>query len=83
MTEVVSHRQILDAIAQLRQDVKDDIAEIKTDNKQDTASLWLAITKLNDEMSTGRGAVKALVWVGATLIAIGTLTVASFNAFRH
>lgn len=79
MTEVVSHKQILDAIAQLRQDVKDDIAEVKADN----ASVWIAVTRLNDEMATGRGAIKALVWVGATLIAIGTLTVAFFNALRH
>jgi hypothetical protein len=35
-------------------------------------SPWAAITKLNNEVSTGRRAVKALVWVGSVILATVT-----------
>lgn len=72
MIESVSHAQILKAIDDLR-------AEMKADNN----TVWAAITKLNDEVSTGQGAVKALVWVGSVILASAGLIAAFLNAFRH
>ena len=71
MIESVSHAQILKAIDDLR-------AEMKADNN----AVWAAITRLNDEVSTGRGAVKALVWVGSILLAVAGLVAAFMNAFK-
>jgi len=72
MIETVSHAQILKAIDELK-------AEMKADNN----AVWAAITKLNDEVSTGRGAVKALVWVGSVILATAGLVAAFLNVFRH
>ena len=71
MIETVSHAQILKAIDELK-------AEMKADNSQ----VWAAITKLNDEVSTGRGAVKALVWVGSVILATAGLVAAFLNAVK-
>jgi hypothetical protein len=71
MIEAVSHAQILKAIDELK-------AEMKADN----GAVWAAITKLNDEVSTGRGAVKALVWVGSVILATAGLIAAFLNAFK-
>lgn len=71
MIETVSHAQILKAIDELK-------AEMKADNSQ----VWAAITRLNDEVSTGRGAVKALVWVGSVLLAAAGLIAAFMNAMK-
>jgi len=70
--QIASHAQILKAIDDLR-------AEMKADNN----AVWAAITKLNNEVSTGRGAVKALVWVGSVILATAGLVVAFLNAFKH
>jgi hypothetical protein len=52
--------------------------------KADNNTVWAAITKLNDEVSTGRGAVKALVWVGSLIIATADLVAAFMNVLaRH
>lgn len=52
--------------------------------KADNNTVWAAITKLNDEVSTGRGAVKALVWVGSLIIATAGLVAAFMNVLaRH
>jgi len=72
MIETVSHAQILKAIDELK-------AEMKADN----GAVWAAITRLNDEVSTGRGAVKALVWVGSVILAAAGLVAAFLNAIRH
>ena len=50
MLDTVSHAQILKAIDELK-------AEMKADNN----AVWAAITKLNDEVSTGRGARRCSV----------------------
>ena len=71
MLETVSHAQILKAIDELK-------AEMKADNN----AVWAAITRLNDEVSTGRGAVKALVWVGSIILAVAGLVAAFMNAMR-
>lgn len=71
MLETVSHAQILKAIDELK-------AEMKADNN----AVWAAITRLNDEVSVGRGAVKALVWVGSIILAIAGLVAAFMNAMK-
>ena len=50
--------------------------------KADNNAVWAAITRLNDEVSTGRGAVKALVWVGSVILATAGLVAAFLNAFK-
>ena len=60
----VSHAEIMRAIC-----------ELKTEIRADNTAVWNAITKLNDEMSTGRGGIKVLVWLGGFLIAMGSLFV--------
>ena len=78
MSKVVSTAQILKAIDELRED-----------RKEDSAALWKAITKLDETVSelstavsTGRGAVRALAWVGGVIIAILGLVAAFINAVR-
>ena len=51
--------------------------------KADNNAVWAAITKLNSEVSTGRGAVKALVWVGSVILATAGLVAAFLNAMKH
>jgi hypothetical protein len=54
-------------------------AEMKADN----IAMWAAITNLNNEVSTGRGAVKALVWVGSVILATAGLVAAFLNAMKN
>jgi hypothetical protein len=60
------------------------IDDLRAEMKADNNTVWAAITKLNDEVSTGRGAVKALVWVGSLIIATAGLVAAFMNVLaRH
>lgn len=70
--EQVSTAQILEAIR-----------ELKADIKSDSNAIWFQINALNQSVSTGRGAIKALVWVGGIIIAIGGLIAAFISALRH
>ena len=50
-------KQILDSLSDLKKDVRENKDEV---------------TKLKVEMSTGKGALKAVAWIGSVLIIIFT-----------
>lgn len=71
--------EVLKAIADLREDVRHDIAEVKSDNRE----IWKTVHALSETVSTGKGAVRALVWIGGVLIAIASVVATLVGVFRH
>tara|TARA_R110002051_G_scaffold19383_1_gene54152 strand:- start:641 stop:847 length:207 start_codon:yes stop_codon:yes gene_type:complete len=59
-------KQILDSLSDLKKDVRENKDEV---------------TKLKVEMSTGKGALKAVAWIGSILIIIfTTLRLINYNS---
>ena len=59
-------KQILDSLTDLKKDVRENKDEV---------------TKLKVEMSTGKGALKAVAWIGSVLIIIfTTLRLINYNS---
>ena len=59
-------KQILDSLSDLKKDVRENKDEV---------------TKLKVEMSTGKGALKAVAWIGSVLIIIfTTLRLINYNS---
>tara|TARA_R110000787_G_C13380488_1_gene441740 strand:- start:1009 stop:1215 length:207 start_codon:yes stop_codon:yes gene_type:complete len=59
-------KQILDSLTDLKKDVRENKDEV---------------TKLKVEMSTGKGALKAVAWIGSILIIIfTTLRLINYNS---
>lgn len=58
-----------------RTEILNAIERLRDDMREDNASLWRAIDTLNDQVSVGKGAVRALLWVGGVLITVGTIVV--------
>lgn len=84
MSESISTAQILKAIEDLREDVRHDIAEVKAEVKADNREIWKTIHALSETVSTGKGAVRALVWIGGILIAIASVVATLIGVFsRH
>lgn len=50
-------------------DIKKSLDEIKTEVKENRS----AIQSLKQEMATGKGSIKAVMWIGATVGAIWTI----------
>ena len=70
---------IMGAITDLRETVEANAVERKADN----LAIWSAITDLRDTISTGKGAIRALVWVGGVIGAILALGAAWFPNLKH
>jgi hypothetical protein len=78
MSENVTHAVILKAIEEMEKRMSADIAELKAENSK----LWNEVTNLTKQVAAGGGAVKALMWVGATVLTILGIVAAFWNLIK-
>lgn len=82
----ISTAQILAAIDGVRKDLDD----LKSEMRRDSQELWKAVTnqaasisKLNEEVSLGRGGIRVIVWIGGLILGGGMLITSILNLLKH
>lgn len=68
--------------AALRQQFGEMIGRLES-LQSEMAAMRKDLNDMKEKVYAGSGAVRALVWIGGTIIAIGTLVIATLNYLKH
>jgi hypothetical protein len=71
-----------DDLYRIISELREDQREMRDTMKADNIALWSVVTDLRDTVATGKGAVRALLWVGGVISAIAAFVLAALSYFR-